>query len=162
VLVAGDHVMVRLVKATHPDVTYDVVVEQDDGNHIVVRGPWAEPAPRDVGFATFEPGDDFTEHYWRDRWYAVKEVRAASGDLKGWYTDIARPARVVDGVIVSDDLELDLWVSADRMTILRLDEDEFEASGLRATDPEAAMHAIAAFDRLAALAAGEWDTVLTD
>jgi predicted RNA-binding protein associated with RNAse of E/G family len=162
VLASGDRVRVRLSKATHSDVVYDMDVLQDDGNHIVVRGPWAEPEARDLGFIVFEPGDVFTEHYWRDRWYAVKEVRAAGGPVKGWYTDIARPVRVIGPTLVSEDLELDLWVSGDRRTIIRLDEDEFEARGLERTDPVAARRARAALDDLAALAADGWDSVLRD
>ena len=26
----------------------------------------------------------FTEHYWRDRWYSIKEVRSQRGSLKGF------------------------------------------------------------------------------
>ena len=159
-LTAGDRVQVRLAKVTHPDVVYHMDVLEDDGNHIVVRGPWVEPEPRDLGFAVFEPGDVFTEHYWRDRWYAVKEVRSADGAIKGWYTDIARPVRVTGRMLVSEDLELDLWVSGDRSTIIRLDEDEFEARGLERTDPEAGRRARAALDELAALAADGWISIL--
>jgi len=162
VLAAGDAVQVQLAKALQPDVVYDAVVLADDGNHIVVRGPWAEPEARDLGFVVFEPGDVFTEHYWRDRWYSVKEVRAADGAVKGWYTDIARPVRVTGRSLVSEDLELDLWVSGDRSTIIRLDDDEFEARGLERTDPEAARRARAALDDLAALAANGWESILTD
>lgn len=161
-LTAGDTVSVRLVKLAHGDLVYAATVLEDDGNHVVVRSPWAGAEPRDVGFATFGPGDVFTEHYWRDRWYSVKEVRAADGGIKGWYTDIARPVRVEAGSLVSEDLDLDLWVSADRGTILRLDEDEFEASGLAHADPEAAHEARAALDRLEQLAEHGWLAVFAD
>ncbi|HEX2844536.1 MAG TPA: DUF402 domain-containing protein, partial [Candidatus Limnocylindria bacterium] len=76
--------------------------------------------------------------------------------------DIARPVRVIGPTLVSEDLELDLWVSGDRRTIVRLDEDEFEARGLERTDPEAAGRARAALDDLAARAADGWDSVLRD
>jgi hypothetical protein len=151
-LVPGSHVRVRLAKSTHPDVEYDTVVVSDDGIHVVVRGPWAEDEARDLGFARFEPGDVFTEHYWRDRWYSVKEVRTDGGALKGWYCDVARPVRVEEGSLVSDDLDLDLWVSADGRTVLRLDDDEFAASGIEKTDPAAATlarDALAELERLA-------------
>src|SRR5436309_361044 len=118
-------VKVVLVKQRHDDVEYQADVLWDDGTLIVVRGPWTGTRPLDLGFVRFEPGDVFTERYWRDRWYSVKEVRSRDGVLKGWYCDVARPVRVADGVLVSEDLDLDLWVSADRRTILRLDEDEF-------------------------------------
>jgi hypothetical protein len=154
VLTPGTAVTVRLVKHPRPDVRYPATVLADDGTHAVVRAPWAGAASRDFGFVTFEHGDLFTEHYWRDRWYSVKEVRAADGALKGWYCDIARPA-VIDGSsgsLTVADLDLDLWLSADRATVLRLDEDEFLDSGLDDRDPAAARQARSALDELEELA----------
>ncbi len=110
---------------------------------------------RDFGFVRFEPGDVFTEHYWRDRWFAVKEVRGGDGVLKGWYCDIARPAVLAGGVLTVEDLDLDLWVSADGASVLRLDEDEFADSGLAGRDPAAAGAAVAALDELDRLARAE-------
>src|SRR6185437_4720414 len=97
----------------------------------------------DFGFVRFEPGDVFTEHYWRDRWYSVKEVRAGDGTVKGWYCDITRPAALSGGTLVVEDLDLDLWRSADGADVRRLDEDEFAESGLAETDPRAAAAAVA-------------------
>jgi hypothetical protein len=151
-LTPGDDVVVRLVKHPRGDVEYPAVVLFDDGTQITVRAPWAGAASRDFGFVRFEQGDLFTEHYWRDRWYSVKEVRGAGGALKGWYCDVARPAVVREGMLVVADLDLDLWVSADRRTILRLDEDEFAASGLTERDPVAATEARRALDDLERLA----------
>ena len=145
-------VRVRLAKTSRRDVEYDAVVISDDGNHVVVRGPWAEPEARDLGFVVFAPGDVFTEHYWRDRWYSIKEVRTENRGPKGWYCDVARPLRIEDGQLISEDLDLDLWVSADGRTVLRLDEDEFTASGLAQTEPAAATRAwdaLAELERLA-------------
>ncbi|MFE5484865.1 DUF402 domain-containing protein [Streptomyces sp. NPDC056527] len=141
-------VEVVLVKAGRTKIRYPAEVLADDGTRLSVRAPWAAEGVRDFGFVRFEPGDVFVEHYWRDRWYAVKEVRSADGTLKGWYCDVTRPA-VIDGAeVVVEDLDLDLWVSADGSEVLRLDEDEFEASGLAASDPEAADCAVAALDEL--------------
>lgn len=47
-----------------------------------------------------------------------------------------------------EDLDLDLWVSADGSSVLRLDEDEFAESGLATSDPEAAAQAVRALDAL--------------
>lgn len=113
------------------------------------------PGVRDFGFVRFEPGDVFTEHYWRDRWYAVKEVRTGGGELKGWYCDITRPAVLRDGELLVEDLDLDLWVSADGSSVLRLDEDEFEESGLAGRDAPAAEAAVRALDELEHLARTE-------
>ncbi|MER6391988.1 DUF402 domain-containing protein [Streptomyces sp. NPDC001523] len=144
----NERVHVTLTKAGRTKIRYPAELLADTGDRISVRAPWAAATVRDFGFVRFEPGDVFTEHFWRDRWYAVKEVRTGDGLLKGWYCDITRPAVVRDGEIMVEDLDLDLWVSADGALVLRLDEDEFEASGLAATDPEAAAEAVRALDAL--------------
>lgn len=152
VLTPGSEVTVRLVKHPRPEVRYPAVVVRDDGTHVTVRAPWAGAPSRDFGFVRFEHGDVFTEHYWRDRWYSVKEVRGADARLKGWYCDVTRPARVEQHMLVVEDLDLDLWLSADRGTVLRLDEDEFAESGLAERDPAAAAKAREALDCLERLA----------
>ncbi|MGP3637091.1 DUF402 domain-containing protein [Streptomyces sp. 24-1644] len=146
---------VALTKAGRTKIRYPADVVRDDGNRVTVRAPWAAPGVRDFGFVRFEPGDVFTEHYWRDRWFAVKEVRTGDGTLKGWYCDVTRPAVFRDGELLVEDLDLDLWVSADGSSVLRLDEDEFEASGLVDRDPEAARAATRALDDLEHLARTE-------
>lgn len=149
---ADSSLVVALVKAGRTKIRYPADLVRDDGTRITVRAPWAAPGVRDFGFVRFEPGDVFTEHYWRDLWFAVKEVRTGSGVLKGWYCDITRPAALRDGELVVEDLDLDLWVSADGSSVLRLDEDEFEASGLADRDPAAADAARRALDELELLA----------
>ncbi|MFE7167554.1 DUF402 domain-containing protein [Streptomyces sp. NPDC057616] len=145
---------VVLVKAGRTKIRYAAELLGDDGTHIAVRAPWAGEGVRDFGFVRFEKGDVFTEHYWRDRWYSVKEVRDSAGVRKGWYCDITRPAVRSGTELVVEDLDLDLWRSADGREVRRLDEDEFAASGLAETDPEAAAAAVAALDALEALARG--------
>ncbi|MFD8692349.1 DUF402 domain-containing protein [Streptomyces sp. NPDC059651] len=146
---------ITLMKAGRTKIAYPAALVHDDGDRVTVRAPWAAPGVRDFGFVRFEPGDVFTEHYWRDRWFAVKEVRTGAGALKGWYCDITRPAEVRDGALLVEDLDLDLWVSADGATVLRLDEDEFEESGLTERDPAAAREALRALDGLERLARAE-------
>ncbi|WP_329408352.1 DUF402 domain-containing protein [Streptomyces sp. NBC_00704] len=143
---------VVLVKAGRTKIRYAAEVLSDDGSRITVRAPWAGAGVRDFGFVRFEAGDVFTEHYWRERWYAVKEVRDAAGGLKGWYCDVTRPAVLSGGELVVEDLDLDLWRSADGSDVRRLDEDEFAESGLTRRDPAAAAAAMAALDELEALA----------
>ncbi|MGV9274662.1 DUF402 domain-containing protein [Streptomyces griseosporeus] len=143
---------VVLVKAGRTKIRYPAELLADDGIRIAVRAPWAGTGARDFGFVRFEAGDVFTEFYWRDRWYAVKEVRAADGTLKGWYCDITRPAERTGAQLVVEDLDLDLWRSADGGDVRRLDEDEFAASGLAERDPQAASAAVAALDELERLA----------
>jgi hypothetical protein len=148
-------VTVALVKAGRTKIRYPAEPVRDDGARITLRAPWAAPGIRDFGFVRFEPGDVFTEHYWRDRWYAVKEVRSGGGELKGWYCDITRPAVLRGAELLVEDLDLDLWVSADGSSVLRLDEDEFEESGLAGRDPAAAEAAVRALDELEHLARTE-------
>ena len=154
-------VEVVLVKAGRTKIRYPAELLHDDGTRIAVRAPWAGDGVRDFGFVRFEPGDVFTEYYWRDRWYAVKEVRDGQGALKGWYCDITRPATLHGGELVVEDLDLDLWRSADGATVLRLDEDEFAESGLATTDPRAAAAATQALDTLELLARqGDFEALL--
>ncbi|MFG2635838.1 DUF402 domain-containing protein [Streptomyces sp. NPDC048362] len=143
---------VVLVKAGRTKIRYPAELLGDDGERVVVRAPWAGSDGRDFGFVRFGPGDVFTEYYWRHRWYAVKEVRAADGRVKGWYCDITRPAVVSGTELVVEDLDLDLWRSADGSDVRRLDEDEFAESGLATRDPRAASAAMAALDELEGLA----------
>ncbi|AZM44762.1 DUF402 domain-containing protein [Streptomyces sp. WAC 06738] len=159
-LTPGREVEVTLIKQLRPGLSYPAVVVRDDGNHAVVRAPWAGPKERDAGYVRFEQGDVWTEHFWRDRWYSVKEIRAADGRIKGWYCDVARPARVEEDRVTVHDLELDLWLSGDRQTLLRLDEDEFVASGLPERDPGTAARARAALDELEELARTGLDELL--
>jgi hypothetical protein len=146
---------VVLVKGGRTKIRYPAGLLFDDGTRVTVRASWAGDAVRDFGFVRFEAGDVFTEYYWRDRWYSVKEVRDAGGHLKGWYCDITRPAVLTGGELVVEDLDLDLWRSADGSDVRRLDEDEFAASGLAERDPEAAARAVAALEELEALARGD-------
>ncbi|MFF2934519.1 DUF402 domain-containing protein [Streptomyces mirabilis] len=154
-------VEVVLVKSGRTKIRYPAELLTDDGIRVTVRAPWAGEGVRDFGFVRFEPGDVFTEYYWRDRWYAVKEVRDAEGVRKGWYCDITRPATLSGGELVVEDLDLDLWRSADGTDVLRLDEDEFAASGLATTDPRAATAARNALDTLELLAReGDFEALL--
>ncbi|MEW2349869.1 MULTISPECIES: DUF402 domain-containing protein [unclassified Streptomyces] len=154
----ADALTVVLTKAGRVKKRYPARRLADDGTHLVAEAPWASPEARDFGFVRFAPGDVFTEHYWTTTWYAIKEVRAADGGLKGWYCDMTRPAVREEGTVRVDDLELDLWVPAPgRGPALRLDEDEFLASGLPTTDPHAAERARSALAALEALARRDGD-----
>ncbi|MET7681849.1 DUF402 domain-containing protein [Streptomyces sp. NPDC005423] len=152
---------VVLVKAGRTKIRYAAELLADDGTRLTVRAPWAGAGVRDFGFVRFVAGDVFTEYYWRDRWYSVKEVRDATGALKGWYCDITRPATLSGAELVVEDLDLDLWRSADGRDVRRLDEDEFAESGLATADPGAAAAAVAALDTLEGLAReGGFDALL--
>ncbi len=159
-LTAGREVTVSLRKAEREKLRYAAVVLADDGTHLVVRAPYEGDQPHDLGYTVFEPEDVFTEHYWRNRWYSIKEIRRPDGSLKGWYCDVARPVRIDGDTVVSHDLDLDLWLSGDGQEILRLDEDEFLASGLPESDPLSADLARRALDELAGMALSRFGDLL--
>lgn len=102
----------------------------------------------ELGYTTFEPGDQFTEWFYSDRWYNIMEVRSVDGSLKGWYCNITYPATFEERRVTYRDLALDLWVAPDG-TMTTLDEDEFEADD--AIDAMARGHAVAALAHVRAL-----------
>lgn len=120
-----------------------------------VKASWRGPR-LDLGYVVFETHDYVLEHYYTDRWYSVYEIHSATGRLKGWYGNISRPALFDALTIISEDLDLDVFVSADRSTILRLDVEEFEQRGVALSDPATYAAAYAALDELERMArAGE-------
>jgi predicted RNA-binding protein associated with RNAse of E/G family len=132
-------------------ITYEGERLREAPGEILILARWERPA-LDLGYITFETGDRFYEHYYSERWYNIFEIRSATGRLKGWYCNVTRPAHIEDSTITSEDLELDLFVSSDRATIKRLDEDEFEARGFAQSDPATYMAALAAIGELEQLA----------
>jgi hypothetical protein len=104
----------------------------------------------DLGYTVFERGDRFVEHFYSDRWYNVFEVYAVdTRALRGWYCNIARPARIEDGQVSQVDLALDVWVRPDGSTLV-LDEEEFDALPLSPEEARAARAAVAEIQALAA------------
>ena len=84
-------------------------------------------ATTDYGYAVFERGDRFVEHFFADRWYNIFEVHSVQDDhLKGWYCNIARPAVFSADDIAQVDLALDLWIKPDG-SYQALDQAEFDA-----------------------------------
>ena len=92
---------------------------------VVIQARWTLPA-RDLGYTVFEPGDQFTEYYYADRWYNIFDIARSDGTRKGWYCNVAEPAHIHVDVIEQIDLLLDVWVNP-RGEALILDEDEFAA-----------------------------------
>lgn len=82
---------------------------------------------RDDGYFIWRRGDRFVEYFYADRWYNIFEIHDVDDNrIKGWYCNFARPALISEAQIVSDDMELDLFVYPDGRTLLR-DKDDFEA-----------------------------------
>ena len=96
-------------------------------------------------------GDRFLETYYSDRWYNIYEIHdRLSGDLKGWYCNVTRPALFEETQVSYIDLALDLLVYPDQ-TQLVLDEDEFARLPI---DPSTRQKALAALQELQTLFAG--------
>jgi predicted RNA-binding protein associated with RNAse of E/G family len=94
-------------------------------------------------------GDRFVETHYADRWYNIFTVYdGTSGELKGWYCNITRPARIETERVSAEDLALDLIVRPDGSWIV-LDELEFEAQELSAPERENALAALAELKELA-------------
>lgn len=88
----------------------------------------------DLGYTVFKRGDRFIETFFSGRWYNIFAVYDHDdGTLKGWYCNISRPAEISESAVRCDDLALDVWFSPAGNPLL-LDEDEFEALPLIATE----------------------------
>jgi hypothetical protein len=137
-----DQVIVRKLDHTGQEViSYpgEVLERRDDA--IVLRTSW-DREPMDLGFVVLEPDDGWIETFYADRWYNVFEIRDSDGRLKGWYCNVARPARITEDEVAAEDLALDLWVAPDgEMTVL--DEDEFAALPLAPDTRRRAWEALA-------------------
>ena len=132
-------------------ITYTGELLRHEPGYMLIHARWERPQ-LDLGYVAFEPGDHFYEHFYTERWYTVFELRGDAGALKGWYCNVSRPAQFNNALIVSEDLELDLFVAPDRAQMLRLDLDEFAARGFDSTDPEAYAAALAALNELEQMA----------
>lgn len=144
----GDLITVRIHKpGKGQTVTYESEVLEAAGGHVLVLARWDRP-PLDLGYVVFETGDLFYEHFYIDQWFNVYAILGPDHTPKGWYCNITRPALFDGAVLESEDLELDLFVSPDRRTLLTLDMDEFLARDFAAHDPPAHAAALAALEEL--------------
>jgi len=145
-------VHVALVKPRKQQtIRYPAAVLWRTANSIAVRAAWSRGTV-DLGYLRFEPGDSLIEYFYSDRWFNVFAIYGASGHHKGWYCNVTRPASLAADEVISEDLELDLFVTPDRATLLRLDVDEFEACGFAQHEPMTYRAAYAALSELEALA----------
>jgi predicted RNA-binding protein associated with RNAse of E/G family len=94
-------------------------------NGVVLEAYWRH-ARRDLGYTLFEPGDHFIEYFYSDRWFNIFAISTAEGRRKGWYCNIAAPARIDAECVAQIDLLLDVWVAPDGQSLI-LDEEEFAA-----------------------------------
>jgi len=120
---------------------------------LVIRAPFASSSGNTVFVdgVPFAPGDIFTEFYFLHRWYNVFHIAGPTGQPKGWYCNVTRPATLDESGVSFVDLALDLFAHPDgRYTVL--DEDEFDLAREQAYASEDANQALAAIDQLKDLA----------
>ena len=108
-----------------PKIQYQGEVLERLSHGIVIQASWTLPK-KELGYASFEPGDRFIEYYYTDRWFNIFDISSADGVHKGWYCNVAEPAVSSDDSIEQVDLLLDVWVNPNGETLI-LDEDEFAA-----------------------------------
>ena len=90
----------------------------------------------------FRRGDRFVEIHYTDRWYNILAVHdVETGELKGWYCNISRPATIGNATVSAEDLALDLVVLPNGSQFV-LDEDEFAELELGSTDRASARAAL--------------------
>lgn len=122
---AGETIVIRkILYDGQPSYTWEGTVTVSTGELLVIEATFNR-GPRDFGYMVLEPGDLFVEFYYLDQWFNVFQIFSAQGDLKGWYCNIGRPPRLVEGELHYVDLALDLFVYPDGRQLV-LDEDEFE------------------------------------
>jgi protein associated with RNAse G/E len=124
------------------------MVERDD--ELVVLEAYFARDRRDLGYVVFERRDLFIEFYYFDRWYNVFQIYSATGELKGWYCNITKPATLLDGEIRFTDMALDLFAYPDGNS-LPLDVEEFEQHATSLYSPPDTERARAAFEELLVL-----------
>lgn len=98
--------------------------------------------PIQVGPLDLETGDLFLETFYHDRWYNHFAVFSIDNSaFRGWYCNIARPARILENRIYQEDLALDLVVLPEGESTV-LDREEFEALNLPPDDRAQALQAL--------------------
>ena len=139
------------------EITYQGFELLREPNHLLIHARWDRNA-LDLGYMTFQTGDHFFEHYYTDKWFNIFEIRSGRGQLKGWYCNVTKPASIENDTVLSEDLELDLFVSADRQDIVTLDEEEFEERELSQEVREAALRGLEELQEMARSAASPFDS----
>jgi len=117
--------VVKLNPRGETKIQYQGKVIERLSHGVIIKAYWSHPT-KNLGYASFEPGDLFIEYYYTNRWYNIFDIASAKGVRKGWYCNIAEPALLFEDRIEQVDLLLDVWVSPIGETLI-LDEDEFAA-----------------------------------
>lgn len=121
--------------------SYRGQVVESGADWVCLQAPFTRPDV-DLGYVVMRQGDLFTEWYFADRWFNIFQIEDVdTGQLKGWYCNITRPAVITPDRVSADDLQLDVFVSPDG-TLMLLDEDEFDALNLSSDERMEALRAV--------------------
>ena len=130
-------------------------------NFVCVRAPFTFKT-RDLGYVILKTGDIFTEWFYNDKWYNVFRVQDVdSGELKGYYCNLTRPAIISADHVKAEDLALDVFVKPDGSTLL-LDEDEYNNLPLNADERLQVQAAVAEIQQLVKQAISPFDDLTSD
>jgi predicted RNA-binding protein associated with RNAse of E/G family len=110
----------------------------------------------DVEGLVLERGDCFLETFYNDRWYNVFAIDDHRGRFKGWYCNVARPARIEEGHVYAEDLALDLVVLPDGTSRV-LDEDEFARLPISEDDRKQAIQALSLLEGMVSRRSGPFE-----
>ncbi len=103
---------------------------------------------------TLKRGDRFVETFCTDRWYNIFVIYdQADEQLKGWYCNITRPARIENDHVYADDLALDMIVYRSGRWLV-LDEEEYAALDLTLEERQHALEALTALQTMVVQATG--------
>jgi len=125
---------------------YTGTIQPGHPGWIVIRATWSLGTVVS-GPIRFETGDELVEYF-----SVVEPINAfalydVAGHFKGWYTNVACPAILVENELYWRDLYIDVVVDASGHLVV-LDEEELERSALREHDPDAYACILTARDRL--------------
>lgn len=136
-------ILIRKLSANGDElVSYQGEVIERGPDSITIKAIFARDGAR-FGTLEIERGDQFIETFYEDRWYNVFEIRdGKSNRLKGWYCNIARPARIEDNELRQEDLALDFAVDPVGRAYV-FDRAEFEELHLSGEEREQALSALA-------------------
>jgi hypothetical protein len=116
-----------LLRRTSSSLTLEAFFDRDD---------------TDVPGLPLRRGDRFVETFYADRWYNVFAVhQAVTGEFKGWYCNLTRPAYLGARDVYAEDLALDVVVSA-QGDIHLVDEEEFASLELSEAERQAVGRAV--------------------
>lgn len=128
------------------------VLERSD--HSVILQAHFDHDDLDLHRLQLRRGDRLIETFYSDRWYNIFTIYDVDDNRhKGWYCNIARPARLEAEDIFADDLALDLIVTPEGESFV-LDEDEFAALEISPEEHQRALETLAELKTMAANKSG--------